>query len=118
MKRMADLRASIALGLVVTAVVVSPARSEESVGPWEAKFNEVYRLADGENAKLIPPPFTPERGAYHQKHNSQIVRIPGQYGFRWKNGKVVHGVFSQPGPKRAGAPDRAKALMTKIAEKL
>ena len=54
MKRMADLRASIALGLVATAVVVSPARSEESVGPWEAKFNEVYRLADGQNAKFIP----------------------------------------------------------------
>ena len=94
MKRMADLRASIALGLVVTAVVVSPARSEESVGPWEAKFNEVYRLADGENAKLIPPPFTPERGAYHQKHNSQIVRIPGQYGFRWKNGKLEQRYWS------------------------
>jgi hypothetical protein len=67
--------------------------------PALQKLEETYRLADGENAKLIPPPFSDERAAYHREAHPGVTNCPGQYGFKWKDGKLLRRAswWSEPG---------------------
>jgi hypothetical protein len=53
---------------------------------WQGRFQEVYRLVDGENAKLIPTPFIPERADFHRQQRPNLS-IAGQYRLRWAPGK-------------------------------
>lgn len=85
-------------GLLAATAVVGPARSDEPPADspaaeakpeWRARFDAQYRLAEGENAKLIRPPFTAERDAFHRaRAHKSLFNRPGQYGFRWENGKA------------------------------
>jgi hypothetical protein len=90
---------ALLLPLLAQAVLVAPARSEEETRAkadapeaepaWRGKFDEVYRLSEGENAKLIAPPFTDARHAFHRANaHASIVHVAGQYGFRWKDGRA------------------------------
>src|SRR5205823_4932922 len=42
---------------------------------WQAKFDEVYSLKDGELVKYIPMPFIPERQAYW---NARLIHFNAQ----------------------------------------
>lgn len=51
-----------------------PAQPESSPSAWRQRFDEVYRLADGEVLRHIDPPFIPERGEYYREtHNGRIL---------------------------------------------
>jgi hypothetical protein len=54
---------------------------------WRPKFDALYRLADGEDAKLIAPPFSAERNAMHLSRGEDL-RMPGQYWLTWRNGRT------------------------------
>ena len=62
-----------------------PPRSEEQA--WQKRFNEVYRLDEGQILKRIAPPFIPERmGYYKAEHDHQaeaIPRGPDEMTFHW-----------------------------------
>ena len=91
------LRRVVALVAFVALLIAGPARSDEppkkdapeAEPAWRGKFDEVYRLSEGENAKLIAPPFTEARDAFHRANaHASIVHVAGQYGFRWKDGRA------------------------------
>ncbi len=42
-------------------------RQESASATWRQRFEEVYRLADGEVLKRIAPPFIEERGEYYRE---------------------------------------------------
>ena len=100
------LIACVAAGVFMASSVgrqaVGAARADEPAKPaadakpaWQAGFDAVYRLADGENAKLIRPPFTAERDAFHRANaHPSLYDTPGQYGFRWKDGKAERWSYS------------------------
>ena len=54
---------------------------------WREKFNEVYKMDDGEALKRIAPPFIPERKTYYFKdHEDQARAIsdpPNYFTFHW-----------------------------------
>ena len=50
---------------------------------WEQRFNEVYRMADGEILKRIAPPFIPERSQYCQVKEQLGPKPPTFCIFRW-----------------------------------
>jgi hypothetical protein len=54
---------------------------------WREKFDEVYRLKDGQILKRIAPPFIPERMDYYtNEHNYQAESIPDgpqMMTFKW-----------------------------------
>jgi len=62
-------------------------RQEPLPPGWRQRFNEVYRLADGEVLKWIAPPFIAERMAYGRTQPSRqveaIPRGPEQIIFHW-----------------------------------
>jgi hypothetical protein len=85
------------LSLVVITVCHAADKSDKPADTpeWQAKFEETYRLADGQNAKFLSRPFIPERDAYHAKHHPQIANHPGQYTFRYtKDGKLAQNRWS------------------------
>jgi hypothetical protein len=85
----------LTLSIAGMAAMVNLVVADEGAKPaWQTKFNEVYRLADGQNARFIPRPFIPERDAYHAEHHPQIANHPGQYGFRWTDGKPRQAYWS------------------------
>ena len=88
MRAFVAILGGLAFGLCAGAD--EPAKKAAEAAPeWQAGFDARYRLADGENAKLIRPPFTAERGAFHRANaHPSLYETPGQYGFRWKNGKA------------------------------
>jgi beta-lactamase regulating signal transducer with metallopeptidase domain len=55
--------------------------------PWTARFNEVYRLENGQTLKQITPPFIPERRHYYIDEEippaSGIPDPPDYFGLRW-----------------------------------
>jgi hypothetical protein len=79
---------AIAWMLAVVTFTINGNVASADTPPWREKFDEVYRLADGENAKLIPAPFIDERAAYHREAHPGVGNTPGQYGFKWNNGKL------------------------------
>jgi hypothetical protein len=54
---------------------------------WREKFNETYRMDEGEALKRIAPPYIPERKIYYQKEEPQqakyIADPPTYFHFRW-----------------------------------
>lgn len=53
-----------------------------AVPAWRERFDEVYRLADGEILKRIPRPFIPERAEYYRREK-QFAMEPMQIIFSW-----------------------------------
>ena len=89
---MSDFRliehAAIALVLAVMTFAIGGNAAAAEAPAWREKFDALYRLEDGENAKFIPAPFIEERAAYHREAHPGISNCPGQYGFKWKDGKL------------------------------
>jgi beta-lactamase regulating signal transducer with metallopeptidase domain len=58
---------------------------------WRQRFNEVYRLEEGQVLKRIAPPFIPERKDYYFDHNPDQAQAipdgPRMMTFRW-DGKL------------------------------
>jgi hypothetical protein len=88
---------TLALAIAISAINASAAFAETPA--WREKFDAVYRLEAGENAKFIPAPFIEEREAYHREAHPHISNCPGQYGFKWKDGKLLRQAswWSAPG---------------------
>src|SRR4051812_12137597 len=60
--------------LLVVAMLIVGAHAQD--GDWRARFNEVYRLNEGEVLKCIAPPFIPEREVYYRTdHRGQYQAI-------------------------------------------
>ena len=56
---------------------VPAARTPSPIPEWRKKFDQVYRLQEGEYLKRIAPPFIPERLEYYaMDHKSQAQSIP------------------------------------------
>lgn len=56
---------------------------------WEERFHAAYRLADGQNIKLMPPPHIPQRAALLDKVDPKrqyIDRKRGMLTFKFENG--------------------------------
>ena len=74
---------------------------------WRQRFNEVYRLEQGQVLKLISPPFIPERRDYYvnelSRQASSIDRSPDRFVFHW-DGKLKRWGY------RFGSPDLNSAL--------
>ncbi len=78
-------------------------REEELLPAWRQRFNEVYRLEEGEILKRIAPPFIPERMDYYRnehEHQAQAIpRGPEEMTFHWdgklKNWGMSFGRFSR-----------------------
>lgn len=54
-----------------------------AVPAWRERFDEVYRLADGEILKRIPRPFISERGEYYRREE-RFAMEPMQIIFLWE----------------------------------
>lgn len=89
------LAAAVAAGVVLAAggtaaVVVNskPSARTVTLAPaapvdWQAQFNRTYGLAEGQVAKLVAPPFGPERAEY-LRANQVSWDIPDQHlTFEW-----------------------------------
>lgn len=74
-----------------TASAASAADMHASSQEWRQAFDAVYRLEDGEDVRLIPPPFIPERLEYYRTDDpTQAEAIPSgpdYFQFRW-DGKL------------------------------
>src|SRR5438093_117797 len=72
---------AIALALTLTA------RAQEAEKTWQEKFDEVYKLDEGETLKRIAPPFIPERLTYYRTNSQSqaqaIPRGPDYICFHW-----------------------------------
>jgi RNA polymerase sigma factor (sigma-70 family) len=71
---------------------VADAAPQPAADPdWRARFDQVYRLGDGEALKRIPPPFIPERMDWYRTTNrgqaDAIPRGPDYMTFHW-DGKL------------------------------
>ena len=67
-----SLRIAASLTIAVVAVAyrhgaTASGATEPDRPAWRAKFDEVYRLGDGEVVKLVSPPFIPEREQYYRR---------------------------------------------------
>lgn len=89
----------LAFVLAIAMFAVHRSNAFAETPAWREKFDAVYRLEDGENAKFIPAPFIEERAAYHREAHPGVGNTPGQYGFKWKDGKLLRGAswWSAPG---------------------
>jgi hypothetical protein len=67
--------------------IADPAPQPAPAGDWRARFEQVYRLADGEVLKRIPPPFIPERMDWYRTqdaHQAELIpRGPEYMTFHW-----------------------------------
>lgn len=74
---------------------------------WRQRFDEVYRLEQGQVLKRVSPPFIPERRDYylneHSRQASAISRSPDRFTFHWDGKLKRWGV-------RFGSPDLNSAL--------
>ncbi|MHC4476351.1 MAG: HEAT repeat domain-containing protein, partial [Planctomycetota bacterium] len=66
------------------------------VPAWRERFDEVYRLDDGQILKRIAPPFIPERAEYYRhEHSGQasaIAEPPDYFTFHWDAALVNWGL--------------------------
>jgi len=69
-------------------------RIKTKLAAWGKRFDEVYRLEEGQTVKRIAPPFIPERMEYYrQEHASQAEAIPegpDRFAFHWRNGLLTN----------------------------
>src|SRR5262249_12826051 len=81
---------------------------------WQARFNAVYNLKDGEDLKLIPPPFIPERLAYYR--SVQPTPIPGlasdpsSFIFNWTDNQLTFSTMSFSPDRRASLANVLEAV--------
>lgn len=59
-----------------TAVIVPEPTTNPVGSTWRDRFNTAYALANGENLKLISPPFIPERKQYFENRNFGMGLTP------------------------------------------
>jgi hypothetical protein len=63
---------------------------------WRERFDEIYRLDDGQILRRIAPPFIPERAEYYRhKHSHQASAIsepPDFFTFHWDGALVNWGL--------------------------
>jgi hypothetical protein len=68
-------------------VLLAPALRAEDGDDWRDKFNDVYKMEEGEALKRIAPPFIPERKTYYLKEEREQAKLiaepPTYFTFRW-----------------------------------
>jgi len=82
------------------AITIPPAITPAPTADWEARLNQAYGLADGQNVKQIPTPLVAERQLYWNK-TAYEFSLPANVAmtFQWDGSKLECRTFS-PGPGR------------------
>ncbi|MFC1738394.1 M56 family metallopeptidase [Planctomycetota bacterium] len=85
-------------------IEISEGKSSQLKTDWRQKFNEVYRLDEGQVLKRIAPPFIPEREDYYKYEDpyqaSLIGDPPDYFTFHWEDGKLKNWGMGFTGGKR------------------
>jgi hypothetical protein len=80
-----EVAAMRTLILLASILLIATTGAQE----WRQKFNEVYRLEEGQCLKRIAPPFIAERMQYYREHvpDRTDQKAPDYISFHW-NGKL------------------------------
>ncbi len=94
--------------------VKTPRLVQEKRKPTAEDYEGLFRLADGEFVRRLPPPFPASRMAYYRtRHAGQaglIPRGPGNIFFRWTDGNVKNWGISFGSGEGAGLPTILRML--------
>src|SRR4051812_2097123 len=58
---------------VAPDAATAPTTAAAADAAWRPRFEAVYKLAPGQNVKLIPPPWIPERLPFHRDRISPTI---------------------------------------------